>query len=294
MGVQRENAFKPLRIIKMELKSDSINKEFENSPIKTRHSFHLVDASPWPVISSLGAFMLTSGGVLFMHSFKGGSWLFALGLLTIVMMMFAWWRDIIREATFEGVHTSVVQKGMRLGMVLFIISEVMFFFAFFWAFFNSSISPTYDIGSVWPPKAVSAISTYTVPLANTFILLTSGLSVTWAHHSLLTKSKKHVIFSLMLTIIMAFIFLSLQRIEYISAPFGISDGAFSSCFFVTTGFHGFHVLIGTIALIVSFVRVFFNHFTDSHHFGFESAIWYWHFVDVVWLFLFISVYWWSN
>jgi len=264
------------------------------SYLKTAHSYHLVDPSPWPLVAALGAFMLTSGGVLYMHKFIGGWELFLTGFTIILYTMYTWWRDVIREATFEDTHTVVVQKGLRLGMILFIASEVMFFFAFFWAFFHSSIAPAYNIGGVWPPKAISTISTFTVPLTNTFILLTSGATVTWAHHALLARAKKHTLVALIFTLVLAVLFTCLQGVEYVNAPFNISDGVYGSCFYMATGFHGFHVFIGTIALFVSFIRIILNHFTNHHHFGFESAIWYWHFVDVVWLFLFINIYWWSN
>jgi cytochrome c oxidase subunit 3 len=262
--------------------------------LKTAHSYHLVDPSPWPLVASLGAFMLTSGLVLYMHKFVGGWGLLTTGLSLILYMMYTWWRDIIREATFEDQHSVAVQKGLRLGMVLFIVSEIMFFFAFFWAFFHSSIAPVHNIGGVWPPKAISTISTFTIPLTNTFLLLTSGATVTWAHHALLARAKKHTLVALIFTLILAVLFTCLQGLEYVNAPFNISDGVYGSCFYMATGFHGFHVFVGTIALFVSFIRIILNHFTNKHHFGFESAIWYWHFVDVVWLFLFINVYWWSN
>jgi cytochrome c oxidase subunit 3 len=262
--------------------------------LKTSHSYHLVDPSPWPLVGAFGGFMLTLGGVLYMHRYIGGWNLFATGLLTILFVMYTWWRDVVREATFEDKHSIAVQKGLRLGMILFIVSEIMFFFAFFWAFFHSSIAPAYSIGGVWPPKAITTISTYTIPLTNTFILLTSGATVTWAHHALIARAKKHTIVALIYTLTLATLFTSLQGFEYVNAPFNISDGVYGSCFYMATGFHGFHVFIGTIALFVSFVRTILNHFTNRHHFGFEAAIWYWHFVDVVWLFLFINVYWWSN
>ena len=262
--------------------------------LKTTHSYHLVDPSPWPILASLGAFMLTVGGVLYMHKFIGGFSLMSTGFTIILYTMYTWWRDIVREATFEDTHTITVQKGLRLGMVLFIVSEIMFFFAFFWAFFHSSIAPVYTIGGVWPPKAISTISTYTVPLTNTFFLLTSGATVTWAHHALLVRAKKSTLIALIFTLILAILFTGLQGFEYVNAPFNISDGIYGSCFYLATGFHGFHVFVGTIALFISFIRIVLNHFTNKHHFGFESAIWYWHFVDVVWLFLFINVYWWSS
>ena len=262
--------------------------------LKTKHSFHLVDPSPWPLVASLGAFMLTTGGVLYMHKFVGGGQLLLTGLFVILYVMYTWWRDVIREATFEEQHTFAVQRGLRLGMILFIVSEIMFFFAFFWAFFHSSLAPVFNIGGVWPPEAIHTIQTSGIPLTNTFLLLSSGATVTWAHHAIIVRAKKQTIVALILTIILASIFTSLQGLEYVEAPFTISDSVFGSCFYMATGFHGFHVFIGTVALFVSLVRSVFNHFTSTHHFGFESAAWYWHFVDVVWLFLFITVYWWGG
>ena len=168
--------------------------------IKTRHSFHLVDPSPWPLVAAFGALMFTVGMVLYMHRFLGGGWLVLTGLSTIIYVMFTWWRDIIREATFEEQHTAVVQRGLRLGMVLFIVSEVMFFFAFFWAFFHSSLAPTFNIGGVWPPQAIQVIQTSGIPLTNTVFLLTSGATVTWTHHAIICRAKKHAIIGLLLTI----------------------------------------------------------------------------------------------
>jgi len=260
--------------------------------LKTKHSYHLVDPSPWPFTASLGAFMLAIGLVLYMHKFVGGWSLLMTGFLLIFYVMFTWWRDVIREATFEDQHSVVVQKGLRFGMILFIVSEIMFFFAFFWAFFHSSLAPVFSIGGVWPPKAITVMDAFTVPLTNTFFLLSSGATVTWSHHAIMVRAKKQALVGLFFTLILAILFTSLQVFEYVNASFNISDGIYGSCFFLLTGFHGFHVLIGTIALFCSFIRIIFNHFTDKHHFGFESAVWYWHFVDVVWLFLFVSLYWW--
>lgn len=262
--------------------------------INTTHKFHLVDPSPWPLLASLGAFMLTTGGVSYMHKFVDGWGLFVNGLILILFVMYVWWRDIVREATYEEQHTFVVQRGLRLGMILFIVSEVMFFFAFFWAFFHSSLAPTFNIGGVWPPKAIAIINPFMIPFTNTCILLSSAATVTWAHHAIVLRSKRHTIIALIYTLFLAMLFTFFQGVEYVSAPFNISDGIYGSCFYMTTGFHGFHVFIGTIALFVSFVRTVFNHFTNTHHFGFESAIWYWHFVDVVWILLFASIYWWGN
>ena len=270
------------------------NIQYYTIHLKTNHSFHLVDPSPWPFIGSIGSFSITVGGVLFMHNFKGGWNLFLTGFILILYTMICWWQDIIREATFEEVHNFIIKKSLRLAIILFIISEIMFFFAFFWGFFHSSISPVYNIGAVWPPKYITVINSYTIPLTNTFLLLSSGITITWAHHAIIIRNKKQTIIGLFFTLIFAVLFTSLQAFEYNNAPFCISDGVYGSCFFMATGFHGFHVIIGTIALFISLLRIILNHFSNTNHFGFEAAIWYWHFVDVVWLFLFINIYWWSN
>jgi cytochrome c oxidase subunit 3 len=282
--------------------SEKINRHFSSKLmsneqfkyLKTKHSFHLVDPSPWPLVASLSAFFMTSGGVLYMHKFTGGGQLCLTGFALLLYVMYTWWRDIIREATFEEQHTFAVQRGLRLGMILFIVSEVMFFFAFFWAFFHSSLSPVYNLGGIWPPEAIQTIKTSGIPLTNTFFLLSSGATVTWAHHAVIVRAKKQSIIALIFTIILALIFTFFQGVEYVDAPFTITDSVFGSCFYMATGFHGFHVFIGTCSLFVSLLRIVFNHFTTTHHFGFESAAWYWHFVDVVWLFLFITVYWWGG
>lgn len=257
------------------------------------HSFHLVDPSPWPLISGFSAFFLTFGTVLYMHGYLGGSFLYKLGLVMVIFLMAVWWRDVIREGTIEGQHTQTVQSGLRLGVLLFIVSEIMFFFAFFWAFFHSSFNPSIAIGGVWPPAGLVVLEYWLVPFLNTVLLLTSGYTVTWAHHSIVWGEKNHAIFSLGLTIVCALIFTALQGFEYITAPFSISDGIYGSTFYMATGFHGFHVFIGTCFLTVCLARLYLNHFTREHHFGFEAAAWYWHFVDVVWLFLYITIYWWG-
>tara|TARA_B110000977_G_scaffold34041_1_gene45366 strand:+ start:3108 stop:3977 length:870 start_codon:yes stop_codon:yes gene_type:complete len=276
------------------LKVDKTEINFKQRQIKTKHHFHLVDPSPWPLMASLGALALTSGTVLFMHNYKDGALLAQTGAAIILLVMFTWWRDIIREATFEEHHNAAVQRGLRLGMILFIVSEVMFFFAFFWAFFHSSLAPVFNIGGVWPPEAISVMKASGIPLTNTILLVSSGATVTWAHHAIRGRAKNHTIIGLIFTIVLASIFTALQGLEYVEAPFDISDSVYGSCFYMTTGFHGFHVFVGTCCLAVSLWRVVINHYTCTHHFGLESAIWYWHFVDVVWLFLFVAVYWWGS
>ena len=285
-------------LIKESFYSTGLSKNLYNNEkfkyLRTQHTWHLVDPSPWPLVASLAAFFMTTGGVLYMHKFFGGGQLFLTGFSLLLFVMFTWWRDIVREATYEEQHTFSVQRGMRLGMILFIVSEIMFFFAFFWAFFHSSLSPSFNLGGVWPPEAIETIKSSGIPLTNTFFLLSSGATVTWAHHAIIIRAKKQTLLSLIITIVLAVIFTGLQGLEYVEAPFTITDSVFGSCFYLATGFHGFHVFVGTCALSVSFLRVIFNHITNTHHFGFESAAWYWHFVDVVWLFLFLTVYWWGG
>ncbi|OED37306.1 cytochrome B562 [PVC group bacterium (ex Bugula neritina AB1)] len=262
--------------------------------ISQKHPFHLVDPSPWPFITSSSVMLLVTGFVMFIHGFSNGSLVFLSGFLFVLISIIVWWRDVIREGTFEGQHTSTVQFGFRVGILLFILSEVMFFFAFFWAFFWASLSPVPEIGSVWPPIGIEVFNTFEIPFLNTVILLLSGFSVTWAHHSIVSGNFKEGFFSLIITICLAILFTLLQVFEYTSSTFSISDGIYGSVFFMATGFHGFHVFVGSCFLIVCFVRFYSFHFTKQHHFGFEAAAWYWHFVDVVWLFLFVSIYWWGN
>lgn len=267
---------------------------FSSSQYTQRHGFHLVDPSPWPLVGSASALLTTFGGVMYFHSFNGGFTAMSCGLSFVLCTMYVWWRDIVREATFEGHHTHVVRMGMRMGMLLFIVSEVMFFFAFFWAFFHSSLGPTVEIGAIWPPKGITPFNCWEIPFLNTVILLLSGATVTWSHHAIIGGARKQAIVGLIMTIILAIIFTGFQGFEYTSSPFKISDGVYGSTFYMATGFHGFHVFIGTCFLSVCLLRLFRHHFTRNHHFGFEAAAWYWHFVDVVWLFLFVTIYWWGG
>ncbi len=259
-----------------------------------KHPYHLVDPSPWPLFASFAAFVLTTGGVLYMHSYKGGFQLLLVGLSMILYGMFYWWRDVIREGTYEGHHTLLVQRGLRYGVLLFILSEVLFFGAFFWAFFHSSLSPTVDIGAVWPPKGIEVLDPWSIPFLNTLLLLSSGGSVTWAHHALLAGNRQETLIAFVITILLALIFTGFQAYEYMEAPFTISDGIYGSTFYMATGFHGFHVIIGTIFLTVTCARYWHGELTKYHHFGFEAAAWYWHMVDVIWLFLFVAVYYWGG
>nr|AXS65465.1 cytochrome c oxidase subunit 3 [Cucujoidea sp. 39 KM-2017] len=256
------------------------------------HPFHLVDVSPWPLLGSLSAMSFMMGLIKWFHMYNNNLLLFS--IMTMLLIMFQWWRDIVREGTFQGHHTLKVTLGLKWGMILFITSEVFFFISFFWSFFHNSLAPSIEIGMQWPPMGIIPFNPMEIPLLNTLILLTSGLTVTWAHHSLMENNYNQTLQGLMLTVILGIYFSILQGYEYIEAPFTIADSVYGSSFFMATGFHGLHVIIGTTFLLVCLIRHIFNHFSNIHHFGFEAAAWYWHFVDVVWLFLYISIYWWGS
>lgn len=212
----------------------------QTSFLTFKHAYHLVDPSPWPLFSTISVFLFLSGLVLYMHSYKHGGEILFLSFNLILYSIICWWRDIIRESTYEGHHTQVVQLGLRYGMILFILSELLFFVAFFWAFFHSSLVPTIEIGTVWPPHGIAIINPWQLPLLNTLLLLLSGCSVTWSHHALLHGNQKEASISLIITILLASIFTCIQGIEYIDTSFNISDGIYGSTFYLATGFHGFH------------------------------------------------------
>jgi cytochrome c oxidase subunit 3 len=256
------------------------------------HDYHMVDPSPWPALAMVASFLLASGLIMFMHDVT--SWVLPIGLIVMLYTMFVWWRDVVNEATHQGDHTAVVQIGLRYGMALFIASEIMFFVAWFWAFFNAAVYPTPQMGGFWPPEGIELFNPWGVPLLNTAILLTSGLTVTLAHHALRKGDNKGLIMWLWVTVALGISFTGFQALEYMEAQFSISGGIYGTTFFMATGFHGFHVIVGTIFLAVCLFRSYKGHFTPDHHFGFEAAAWYWHFVDVVWLFLFTFVYWWTS
>nr|YP_010981235.1 cytochrome c oxidase subunit III [Mylabris sibirica]WOE90365.1 cytochrome c oxidase subunit III [Mylabris sibirica] len=256
------------------------------------HPFHLVDVSPWPIMGSLSALILMSGLVKWFHLFNSN--LLFMGLISMILIMYQWWRDISREGTFQGLHTMNVTIGLRWGMILFITSEVFFFISFFWGFFHNSLAPAIDIGMIWPPKGIQTFNPVQIPLLNTLILLTSGLTVTWAHHSLMENNYQQALQGLLMTVILGLYFTLLQGYEYFESSFTISDAVYGSSFFMATGFHGIHVIIGTTFLLICLIRHYMGHFSQIHHFGFEAAAWYWHFVDVVWLFLYVSIYWWGS
>nr|QRC76512.1 cytochrome c oxidase subunit III [Lycostomus sp. YXY-2021] len=256
------------------------------------HPFHLVELSPWPILSAFTALSMMAGMISMFHLLDPT--LMFCSMTILGLNMFQWWRDITRESTFQGLHTKKVVNGLKWGMILFITSEVLFFVSFFWGYFHSSLSPSIEIGLAWPPQGIITFNPTEIPLLNTIILISSGISVTWAHHSLMENNLKQAIYSLMITVALGLYFTMLQGFEYMESSFTIADSVYGSTFFMATGFHGIHVIIGTSFLMIILYRTYLNHFSSSHHFGFEAAAWYWHFVDVVWLFLYLSIYWWGK
>ncbi len=276
------------------------------------HDYHIVDPSPWPLIGGTGALIMAIGGIAYMRylrdevfNFAGfdiaNPWLFYIGLIIVLYTMYAWWSDTIKEAD-QGDHTRVVSIHLRYGMIMFIASEVMFFAAWFWAFFDASLFADEAIqvarveytGGQWPPLGLEVLDPYHLPLFNTVILLLSGTTVTWAHHALIHNQRGMLKIMLLITVLLGTLFTMVQAYEYVHAPFTFSGSIYGATFFMATGFHGFHVLIGTIFLTVCLLRAMAGHFKPDQHFGFEAAAWYWHFVDVVWLFLFFAVYIWAS
>ncbi|MDE1566819.1 cytochrome c oxidase subunit 3 [Aquabacter sp. P-9] len=263
-----------------------------------QHDYHMVEPSPWPIIGSISAFIMTAGAVLWMH---GGTAIpMGIGFLGVLYTMFGWWRDMVREG-HQGFHTPVVEIAFRYGMILFIASEVMFFVAWFWAFFDASLFAGEAInysrfeftGGEWPPKGIESLDPWHLPLLNTLILLTSGTTVTWAHHALLEDDRQGLKWGLVCTVVLGVLFSTCQAFEYLHAHFDFAGNIYGATFFMATGFHGFHVIVGTLFLLVCLLRAMNGDFTPKKHFGFEAAAWYWHFVDVVWLFLFTFIYVWG-
>ena len=279
------------------------------------HDYHILEPDVWPLIGSISALTFTTGMVMFMHRADWNMpWqiVLGLGIAGLIATFFTWWSNVVKEAQ-RGDHTPVVQLHMRYGMILFIASEVMFFVGWFWAFFDFALFPAplaYDASAgLWsnmigqdgaaalakfPVEGIQVLDPFSLPLLNTLILLCSGTTVTWAHHALIHGDRDGLKKGLWATIALGVLFTCIQAYEYSVAPFGFGGNTYSSAFYMATGFHGFHVLVGTIFLIVCLVRAYKGHFTPRQHFGFEAAAWYWHFVDVVWLFLFVAVYIWGG
>lgn len=259
-------------------------KKFQTFP------FHLVAPSPWPFLLSFSLLNTAIGGVLFFHGFPLGGDILILGLILTSLGMILWFRDVITEGTYLGHHTKAVKTGLMIGFILFIISEVFAFLSVFWAFFHSSLSPAIEIGGSWPPVGITPLDPFAIPLLNTFLLLSSGAFITFGHHALIAGNRKAAIDGVFFTILLACIFTGLQYFEYSEAGFTMSDGVYGSAFYASTGLHGFHVIVGTLFILVGFIRILNYQLTKEHHQGFEASILYWHFVDVVWLFLFVAVY----
>jgi len=258
------------------------------------HPFHLVSPSPWPINTSISLLTLTTTFVLSVHGFNNAVYFLCTALIVLIFSMSFWWRDVISEGTYLGNHTLAVQRGLNMGVGLFIASEALFFLGIFWAYFHSSLSPTIEMGAHWPPMGIESINPFELPLLNTILLLSSGVTVTYAHHSLIKGDRKGALYGTVYTIILAVVFTAFQGVEYTVSSFTISDGTYGSCFYFGTGFHGIHVMVGTAFIAVGLWRILAYHVTDNHHLGFEASILYWHFVDVVWLFLYISVYYWGS
>ena len=262
------------------------------------HDYHILNPSVWPFVGAIGAFVMLLGAVLFFHDH--GPWLLLIGFVVVLYTMFAWWSEVIHEGQI-GDHTPVVQIGLRYGVMLFIISEVMFFSAWFWSFFKHALYPmgtiegTEVIPGHWPPAGIETFDPWHLPLINTLILLCSGCAATWAHHSIAEENDREGMkYGLWLAIVLGVLFTGFQAYEYSHAEFSFAGNIYGANFFMATGFHGFHVIIGTIFLGVCLLRVYLGQFTQEQHVGFEAAVWYWHFVDVVWLFLFAAVYIWGG
>jgi cytochrome c oxidase subunit 3 len=258
------------------------------------HPFHLVTPSPWPIITAFCLLSLTTSAVSSFHGFSSSEIFLLFAFINLVISMSFWFRDIIAEGTYLGNHTLAVQRGITMGVSLFIISEGLFFLSVFWAYFHSALAPTTELGATWPPMGIEAINPFELPLLNTVILLSSGVVVTYAHHCLIQGARKGALYGMLFTIILAVIFTCFQGLEYSVSSFTLTDASFGSCFYFGTGFHGLHVIIGTAFLAVGFWRILSYQLTDNHHLGLESGILYWHFVDIVWLVLFISMYYWGS
>lgn len=273
------------------------------SDIKVHHKFHLVNPSVWPLLSSLSALVIIVGSLMYMHEYKHGAVVLIAGFMMILCCMYSWWKDTINEGRIDKAHTHIVKNGLSIGMLLFIVSEVMFFVAFFWSFFAASLDPAPILdGDVWPirdgswpPEGIKTLDPWNIPFLNTLILLLSGTTVTWAHHSIVEKDQKSLVKALGITVLLGASFTCLQIYEYYHAEFRWKDGIYSSNFYMTTGFHGFHVLVGTLFLFVCYLRAAKGQFANNHgYLGLDFAAWYWHFVDVVWLFLFVFLYIWGS
>nr|ANE20367.1 cytochrome c oxidase subunit III [Aphis glycines]AOR53750.1 cytochrome c oxidase subunit III [Aphis craccivora] len=260
--------------------------------MKMNQPYFILNLSPWPILMALNTFNLMISNIMIMN-FKFNS-ISLINFLMIIFISMLWWRDVIRESTFQGNHNFFIMNLIKFSMILFIISEMFLFISFFWNFLHNSLAPSIELGLNWPPKNITFFNPLLIPLLNTIILLTSSFTVTLTHFYLLNNSKKKTIIFMNLTIILSMYFLILQALEYNQATFTFSDSIFGSSFYMATGFHGLHVIIGTIFLMINLLRMLKLHFSFIHHISFELAAWYWHFIDIIWLFLYMTFYWWNN
>jgi cytochrome c oxidase subunit 3 len=258
------------------------------------HPHHLTLNSPWPILTANSVLAMLTGAVLWFNGIENGTTLFALGTLTTTAAWVLWFKDVTTEGTLLGHHTRVVQSGLSMGVSLFIVTELFVFVSVFWAYLHSSLSPTVELGTQWPPVGIVPLSPLTVPLLNTLLLVSSGATVTYGHHAVLLGQRGPALIGLVLTVVLAVVFTGLQVVEYGQAGFTMPDGAYGSCFYFSTGLHGAHVIVGTVFIAVGLARLWLYHSTRQHHVGLEASIAYWHFVDLVWLFLYLAVYWWSG
>jgi len=258
------------------------------------HLFHILQPSLWPFFLAFGLFFFVTGIAFSMHYVVTGYYILLIGLLMLIITSVFWFLDISREAVVKGYHTRIVRKGLKTGFLFFIASEIMLFFGFFWAFFHSALCPSIELGAIWPPVGLHVIPVFDFPLFNTFILIISGFSVTWAHRGISLGSFKEAIDGLILTILLGLFFIFLQGLEYYESTFNLQDGIYPSVFFLLTGLHGCHVIVGVCFLFICFISLLFNHFLTNHYLRFVFAVWYWHFVDIVWILLFLSLYCWGS
>jgi len=259
--------------------------------MKKYNMFHLVNISPWPFSTSICFLSFALGVIIIARSFFCAP--FLISLLLLLYSSYIWGQDIHREACYEGTHNSEVLEGFKLGIIFFIFSECFFFLGIFWTYLHLAESPAVELGGIWPPFGITCFDPIGIPFLNTIILVSSGVSVTWCHHTIEKGFYKLSILSLLFTVILGSIFTIFQLIEYYVAGFTFSCSSYSSIYFLGTGFHGFHVLIGRVLLLIRLLR-FLNFFiSPNHRAGFECSVWYWHFVDIVWFFLYLIFYWWG-
>nr|AOS49780.1 cytochrome c oxidase subunit III [Aleurocanthus camelliae] len=258
----------------------------------SNHFFHLVNVSPWPILTSLSLLNLASSVIEW--TLTGGYQFLFMFIAQVSLVSYQWWRDVVREAFYEGWRSAKTNTMISAGVMLFILSEVCFFSSFFWAYFYYSLSPDHSIGLCWPPAGIMSIDFMGIPFLNTLILLGSGFFITWCHYSIMINSYSIAKQTLIICCLLGVYFISIQMYEYMNLEFSFSDSVYGSSFYILTGFHGLHVLVGLLFIYINLVRLTIVSFSSLMMMGLEYSIWYWHFVDLVWLFLYCFVYWWGS